>query len=89
MKFLVLGVKRKVVGNVKNYLYMKFQLKIFTRSRENEEKLTRLEKSSEPFLKKFQKTSFFSVFLYKIAYKKIWGPKSKIGLRPSFPFIMM
>jgi len=35
MKFLELGVNRKVVGNVENYLNMKFQPKNFTRSREN------------------------------------------------------
>ena len=34
MKFLELGVNRKVVGNVENYLNMKFQPLIFTRSRE-------------------------------------------------------
>ena len=38
MKFPELGVNRKVVGNVENYLNMKFQPKIFTRSRENAEK---------------------------------------------------
>ena len=38
MKFLELGVDRKVVGNVENYLNMQFQPKIFTRSRENAEK---------------------------------------------------
>ena len=38
MKFLELGVNRKVVGNVENYLNMKFQPKNFTRSRENAEK---------------------------------------------------
>ena len=32
MKFLELGVNRKVVGNVENYLNMKFQPNIFTRS---------------------------------------------------------
>ena len=49
MKFLELGVNRKVVGNVENYLNMKFQPKIFTRSRENAEKP--------------QKTSFFDIKL--------------------------
>ena len=38
MKFLELGINRKVVGNVENYLNMKFQPNIFTRSRENAEK---------------------------------------------------
>ena len=38
MKFLALGVNRKVVGNDENYLNMKFQLIIFTRSRENAKK---------------------------------------------------
>ena len=38
MKFLELGVNRKVVSNVENYPNMKFQPKIFTRSRENAEK---------------------------------------------------
>ena len=38
MKFLELGVNRKVVDNVENYLNLKFQPKIFTRSRENAEK---------------------------------------------------
>ena len=37
MKFLELGVNRKVVGNVENYLNMQFQPKIFTRSQENAE----------------------------------------------------
>ena len=38
-KFLELRVNRKVVGKViKNYLNMKFQPKIFTRSRENAKK---------------------------------------------------
>ena len=37
-EFLELGVNRKVVGNVENYLNMKFQPKIFTRSRENAKK---------------------------------------------------
>ena len=38
MEFLELGVNIKVVGNVENYLNMKFQPNIFTRSRENAEK---------------------------------------------------
>ena len=38
MKFLELSVSRKVVGNVENYLNMKFQPKILTRSRENAKK---------------------------------------------------
>ena len=38
MKFLELGVNRKVVGNVENYSNMKFQPKIFTRSWENAKK---------------------------------------------------
>ena len=38
MKFLELGLNRKVVGNVENYLYVKFQPIIFTLSRENGEK---------------------------------------------------
>ena len=32
------GVNRKVVDNVENYLNMKFQTKILTRSRENAKK---------------------------------------------------
>ena len=38
MKFLELGVNRKVVGNVENYLNMKFQPKTFMRFRENVKK---------------------------------------------------
>ena len=38
IEFLELGVNRKVVSNVENYLDMKFQSNIFTRSRENAEK---------------------------------------------------
>ena len=38
MKFLELGVNRKVVGNVENYLNMNFQPKLATRFRENPEK---------------------------------------------------
>jgi len=38
MKFPELGVNRKVVGNVENYLNMKFHPKILTRSRENAKK---------------------------------------------------
>ena len=38
MKFLELDLDRRVVGNVENYLNVKFQLKIFTSSRENAEK---------------------------------------------------
>ena len=38
-KSVEIGVNRKVVGNVENYLNMKFQTKIFTRSRENAKKL--------------------------------------------------
>ena len=38
MNFLEFGVNRKVVYNVENYLNMKFQTKIFTRSRENGQK---------------------------------------------------
>ena len=38
MKFLELGVNRKVVGIVKNYLRLKFQPNIFTRSQENAKK---------------------------------------------------
>ena len=38
MSFTDHGVNRKVVDNVENYLYMKFQPKIFTRSRENAKK---------------------------------------------------
>ena len=38
MSFPDHGDKRKVVGNVENYLNMKFQPKIFTRSRENPKK---------------------------------------------------
>ena len=38
MKFFELDVSIKVVGNVESYLNMKFQPKIFTRSRENAEK---------------------------------------------------
>ena len=49
MKFLELGVNRKVVGNVENHLNMKFQPKIFTRSRGNAEKP--------------QKNSFFDIKL--------------------------
>ena len=37
-EILELGVNRKVVGNVENYLNIKFQPKIFTRSPENAEK---------------------------------------------------
>ena len=36
--FLELGVNRKLVDNVENYLNMKFQPKILTRSRENTKK---------------------------------------------------
>ena len=38
MRFLELGVNRKVVGNVENYLNMEFQPNIFTRSREKAKK---------------------------------------------------
>ena len=38
MIFLDHGVKRKVVDNDKNYLNMKFQPKVMTRSRENGQK---------------------------------------------------
>ena len=38
MNFLELGVNRKVVGNDENYLNVKFQLTISTRSQENAEK---------------------------------------------------
>ena len=38
MKFPDLVTNRKVVGNVENYLNMKFQPNIFTRSRENAKK---------------------------------------------------
>ena len=39
MKFLELGVDRKVVGNVENNPNMQFQPKIFTSSRENAKNL--------------------------------------------------
>ena len=38
MKFLELGVNRKVVGNVPSNLYMNFQPNLATRSRENVQK---------------------------------------------------
>ena len=38
MKFPDLVTNRKVVGNEEDYLCMKFQPKIFTRSRENAKK---------------------------------------------------
>ena len=40
MSFPDHGVNRKVVDNVENYLNMKFQPKIFTRSQENAKKKT-------------------------------------------------
>ena len=44
MEFADLVTNRKVVGNVENYLIMKFQPKMFTRSRENAKKLIFLRK---------------------------------------------
>ena len=38
MKFQEFGINRKVVGNVENYLHIKFQPKLFTCSRETAEK---------------------------------------------------
>ena len=61
MKFLELGVNRKVVGSVKNYLGVKFQPKIYTRSQENEEKLLFLYKKSQFLASKWVKMKFLEL----------------------------
>ena len=61
MKFLELGVNRKVVGSVENYLDMKFQPKVYTRSRENEEKLIFLYKKSQFLASKWVKMEFLEL----------------------------
>ena len=61
IKFLELGVSRKVVGSVENYLDMKFQLKVYTRSRENEEKLIFLYKKSQFLASKWVKMKFLEL----------------------------
>ena len=64
MKFLELGVNRKVVGNVENYLNMKFQPKNFTRSRENAEKPQKLLiKKIWAFFSKIGLCHFFTLIM--------------------------
>ena len=58
MSFPDHGINRKVVDNVENYLNMKFQLKLMTRSRENGQKPIFLYKKSQFFAKKWVKRSF-------------------------------